>query len=92
MRRFRTVPIGPKPVWLELAIQKVLCLACGVLRQVKVRGARQQGQGQGRRLAAHQARAAKGRLGPGVGQSPQGRGSHRLRLSFNQAGTYPQGC
>ncbi len=37
MRRFRTVPIGPEPVLLELAIQRVLCLACGVLRRVKVR-------------------------------------------------------
>jgi len=36
MRRFRTLPIGSKPVWIELAIQRVLCLICGVLRQVKV--------------------------------------------------------
>ena len=36
MRRFRTLPIGSKPVWLELAIERVLCLICGVLRQVKV--------------------------------------------------------
>lgn len=36
MRRFRTLPIGSKPVWIELAIQRVLCLLCGVLRQVKV--------------------------------------------------------
>lgn len=36
MRRFRTLPIGSKPVWIELAVQRVLCLLCGVLRQVKV--------------------------------------------------------
>lgn len=36
MRRFRTVPIGRKPVWVELGVQRVLCLVCGVLRQVKV--------------------------------------------------------
>ncbi len=36
MRRFRTLPIGDKPVWLELLVQRVCCLLCGVLRQVKV--------------------------------------------------------
>jgi transposase len=36
MRRFRTVPIGSKPVWIELMVQRVFCLLCGVLRQVKV--------------------------------------------------------
>ncbi len=36
MRRFRTLPIGSKPVWIELAVQRVLCLLCGVLRQVRV--------------------------------------------------------
>jgi len=36
MRRFRTLPIGSKPVWIELALQRVRCLLCGVLRQVKV--------------------------------------------------------
>lgn len=36
MRRFRTLPIGDKPVWIELMVQRVLCLLCGVLRQVKV--------------------------------------------------------
>lgn len=35
-RRFRALPIGMKPVWLALAIQRVLCKACGLLRQVKV--------------------------------------------------------
>jgi transposase len=36
MRRFRTLPIGSKPVWIELMVQRVFCLLCGVLRQVKV--------------------------------------------------------
>ena len=36
MRRFRTLPIGHKPVWLELPLPRVFCLLCGVLRQVKV--------------------------------------------------------
>jgi len=36
MRRFRTLPIGDKPVWIELLVQRVCCLLCGALRQVKV--------------------------------------------------------
>jgi transposase len=36
MRRFRTLPIGDKPVWIELLVPRVFCLLCGVLRQVKV--------------------------------------------------------
>ena len=36
MRRFRTLPIGLKPVFIELEIQRVFCLACQVLRQVKL--------------------------------------------------------
>ena len=35
-RRFRTVPIGSRPVWLVLAVPRVECRACGVVRQVKV--------------------------------------------------------
>lgn len=35
-RQFRTVSIGLKPVWIHLAVQRVLCLACGALRQVRV--------------------------------------------------------
>jgi len=34
MRSLRTVPIGVKPVWLHLAVQRVRCLLCNVLRQV----------------------------------------------------------
>ena len=37
IRRFRTLPIGKKPVWIVMAIQRVLCLSCGLVRQVKVR-------------------------------------------------------
>ena len=36
MRRFRTLPIGSKPVWIEFMVQRVLCLFCGALRQVKI--------------------------------------------------------
>ena len=36
MRRFRTLLIGDKPVWIELLVQRVFCLLCGVLRQVKI--------------------------------------------------------
>ena len=35
-RRFRSLPIGWKPVWIVMGIQRVLCLTCGLLRQVKV--------------------------------------------------------
>jgi transposase len=33
-RRFRSLPIGLKPVWITLAIQRVWCLTCNVIRQV----------------------------------------------------------
>jgi transposase len=36
-RRFRTKPIGKTPVWIALAVQRVFCLLCGALRQVKVK-------------------------------------------------------
>jgi len=36
MRRFRTVPIGKKPVFIEIAVQRVYCKACKVVRQVKL--------------------------------------------------------
>ena len=35
-RRFRSLPIGLKPVLITLAIQRVLCLACNLIRQVHV--------------------------------------------------------
>ena len=31
-RLFRTLPIGDKAVWLSLSVQRVQCLACGVLK------------------------------------------------------------
>ena len=34
--RFRSIPIGLKPVWIVLAIQRVSCMACGLLRQSKL--------------------------------------------------------
>lgn len=36
-RRFRTVPIGSKPVFVELPVQRVECLKCGAVRRVKVK-------------------------------------------------------
>jgi len=36
MRRFRTIPIGLKPVFIEIEIQRVFCLVCQVVRQVKL--------------------------------------------------------
>lgn len=36
-RSFRAVPIGGKPVWLTLGVQRVLCLSCGLVRQVRIR-------------------------------------------------------
>lgn len=35
-RRFRTLPIGRKPVEIEFAVPRVRCLDCGVTRQVKI--------------------------------------------------------
>jgi transposase len=35
-RRFRCLPIGGKPVWIELSIQRLACAACGKTRQAKV--------------------------------------------------------
>jgi transposase len=35
-RRFRTLPIGSRPVSLVLPVQRVGCLACGTVRQVDV--------------------------------------------------------
>ena len=36
VRRFRTIPIGSVPIFIELAIQRVECLSCKVVRQVKL--------------------------------------------------------
>ena len=35
-RRFRTLPIGPRPTFLVLPIPRTECRACGVVRQVDV--------------------------------------------------------
>ena len=35
-RRLRSLPIGGKPVWIELPIQRLWCTACGKTRQAKV--------------------------------------------------------
>ena len=36
VRRFRTIPIGSMPVFIELAIQRVECLCCNAVRQIKL--------------------------------------------------------
>ena len=35
-RLFRCLPIGRKPVFVECPMQRVECLACGIIRQVKI--------------------------------------------------------
>jgi transposase len=34
VRRFKALPIGGKPVWLEVPVQRLWCAACGKTRQV----------------------------------------------------------
>jgi transposase len=36
VREFKTLPIGRKPVWLQLPIQRLWCASCGQTRQVKL--------------------------------------------------------
>lgn len=36
-RIFRTIPIGKKTVFVEFDVPRVECLACGIIRQVKIR-------------------------------------------------------
>jgi len=36
VRQFRTLPIGRKPVWIELPVQRLWCAACNKTRQVKL--------------------------------------------------------
>ena len=36
MRRFRSIPIGSKPVFIEFEIPRVMCLTCKITRQVKI--------------------------------------------------------
>lgn len=40
-RMIRTVPIGRKPVFIQVAIQRVQCLCCDIIRQVKLPFVRQ---------------------------------------------------
>ena len=35
-RTFRTIPIGPKTVFIELYVQRIECLSCHLIRQVKI--------------------------------------------------------
>jgi len=35
-RRFRSLPIGGKPVWFELSVQRLWCAGCGKTRQAKL--------------------------------------------------------
>lgn len=35
-RQFRSLPIGGRPVWIELSIQRLWCSTCGKTRQAKV--------------------------------------------------------
>jgi transposase len=36
LRRFRTLPIGPKPVWIELAVPRLWCAGCSKTRQARI--------------------------------------------------------
>jgi transposase len=36
IRQFRSLPIGLKPVWVSLAIKRLFCPACGMVRQAKI--------------------------------------------------------
>jgi len=40
-RMFKTVPIGAKAVFIQLPVQRVQCLCCNAIRQVKIRFAQQ---------------------------------------------------
>ncbi len=40
-RRWRALPIGSKPVWITMAVQRIKCLICRLIRQVDVAFARQ---------------------------------------------------
>ena len=35
-RRFRMLPIGSQPVWIELAVPRLWCASCGKTRQAKI--------------------------------------------------------
>jgi len=35
-RRFRSIPIGSKQVFIEFEVPRILCLVCDIIRQVKI--------------------------------------------------------
>ena len=36
MRRFRSIPFGSKPVFIEFEVPRIMCLTCKIIRQVKI--------------------------------------------------------
>ena len=36
MRQFRSIPVGSKPVFIELEVPRIMCLSCKIIRQVKI--------------------------------------------------------
>lgn len=40
-RTFRTLPVGNRPIFIELAVQRVECLKCSIVRQVNIQFAKQ---------------------------------------------------
>ena len=36
LRRFRSIPIGSKPVFIEFEVPRIMCLGCKIIRQVKI--------------------------------------------------------
>jgi transposase len=36
LRRFRSIPIGSKQIFIEFEVPRIMCLACNVIRQAKV--------------------------------------------------------
>ncbi len=40
-RRFKTIPIGLKKIFIDLPVQRIECLACNIIRQVKVKFSRE---------------------------------------------------
>ena len=36
MRRFRSIPIGSKAVFIEFEVPRIMCLVCKIIRQVKI--------------------------------------------------------
>ena len=36
VRRFRALSIGRKPIWIQMAVPRVKCMVCGMIRQIKL--------------------------------------------------------